>query len=69
MKAVAIVVLSVLAGCAHTSHTTQPVRRPLGPVYKRQMSPAMKEAVMTLVYMKSDPNVYKIREKDPFRRQ
>ena len=69
MKALAIVVLSVLAGCVHTSHTTQPARRPLGPLYEQRMSPALHEAVMTLVYMKSDPNIYKIREKDPFRRQ
>ena len=63
--AIAIVGLVLIGGC--TQHTVKPEPIPTYRVELR-MSPALHEAVMTLVYMKSDPNVFKIREPDPFRR-
>ena len=60
--------LFLLSGCQQHQ---KPLKPPPKPLYKveRRMSPAMKEAVMTLMYMKSDPNVFKTKDKDPFERQ
>lgn len=57
--------LFLLSGCRQQQRPPQPPPKPSYKVEQR-MSPAMKEAVMTLMYMKSDPNVFKRREKDPF---
>ena len=62
----AIVVLVSIGGCAQ--HTVKPEPMPSYRVEQR-MSPVLKQAVMTLMYMKSDPNVFKVRDVDPFRRQ
>lgn len=66
MKIWLILLAVALVGC-----TQQQVRPEHEPTYRaeQRMSPAMKAVVMELMYMKSDPNVFKIKEIDPFRRQ
>ena len=48
----------------------KPQRPKVEPKYKvhLEMSPTMKEVVMQLVWLKSDPNVFMIKEVDPFRK-
>ena len=64
MKICLILLMIVLSGCV--SHPRKPERS-----YRVEhvMSPAMKVVVMQLVWLKSDPNVFKVKEIDPFRRQ
>ena len=64
-KIIYILLLVVVLGCQ------KPQQPKIEQKYhvQMEMSPAMKEAVMTLVWMKSDPNVFKVKELDPFRRQ
>ena len=64
MKIWLILLLIALTGC------TQPHAKP-EPHYRveQRMSPAMKAVVMELMYMRSDPNVWQVKEIDPFRRQ
>ncbi len=54
----------ILSGC--TTHPRKPE-----PTYRveQSMSPAMKAVVMELVWLKSDPNIFKVKEIDPFRKQ
>lgn len=64
MRLCLILLAIALSGCA------QPQAKPERSYRVAQrMSPAMKAAVMELVYMKSDPNVFKAKELDPFRKQ
>jgi hypothetical protein len=59
-----IVTLIWLFGCS------APVARTPQPSYKveTEMSPQLKAVVMELLWMKSDPNIFKYREPDPFRK-
>ncbi len=63
MKLCLILLIIALSGC------TQPQAK-LKRSYRveQSMSPALKAVVMELVYM-ADPNVFKVKEIDPFRKQ
>ena len=64
MKICLLLLIIVLSGC------TQPQAKPERSYrVEHVMSPAMKAVVMELVWLKSDPNVFKVKEIDPFRRQ
>ncbi len=64
MKICLMLLVIALAGC--TQHTAKPE-----PTYRAEhrLSPAVRYAVMELLYMKADPNIFKAKEIDPFRRQ
>lgn len=58
-----VLMLLSTMGCAQQAVEPEPM-----PSYtvEQRMSPAMHEVVMQLVWMKSDPNVFEVREPDPF---
>ncbi len=60
LSKILLIVMIALAGCQPPQRTKPTVE----PTYNVQleMSPEMKAVVMQLVYMKSDPNVFKVRE-------
>ena len=67
MRLCLILLVIALTGC--TSHPRRPETQPVRSYrVEQRMSPAMKAAVMELLYMKSDPNIFKYREPDPFRK-
>ena len=63
--------LVLVSGCAtHKSiqRSTEPDRG-TDSVVEQRMSPAMIEVVSRLVYLRSDPNVWQVKEIDPFRKR
>ncbi len=60
----AILIVMSVWGCTQQQAKPEPRYR-----VEQRMSPAMESVVMELVWLKSDPNVFKAKEIDPFRRQ
>ncbi len=61
MKICLILAIIALVGCTQQQAKPEPHYR-----VEQRMSPVMEAVVMQLVYMKSDPNVFKVKEIDPF---
>ncbi len=69
MKLCLILLTVAVTGCTQPQAKPQARPRPRGYEVEQRMSPAMKAVVMELVWLKSDPNMFKAKEIDPFRRQ
>lgn len=67
MKIWLILSIIALSGCTQPQAKPEPALRTAYRVEQR-MSPAMKAVVMELVWLRSDPNVFKVKEIDPFSR-
>ena len=62
IRFILLVILFAVVGCQRPQRTKPTIEPPP----RFEMPAKMKIAVMNLVYLKSDPNIFKIKEVDPF---